>query len=298
MGGVNSVMARQVLGKGLRALLDRQNADAAPAPGGERVTMARVEEISPSPFQPRRSFRQEQIDELAASIRERGLVQPLVVRRVEGRLELIAGERRLRAVASLGHQEVKVIVMEASDQEVAEITLIENLQREDLTPLEEAEQYRLLQVRFKMKQEEIARHVGKSRAVVANMVRLLDLAPEVRNMLENAEVTVGHAKVLLQLKDANQQTLAAHRVALRGLTVRQTEQLVRRMLNPEQESPGATPRELPEAYEKLRRQLTKRLGAEVSISLKGKRGGVIEIPYGSDEELTRVLAVFGMEAQL
>ena len=258
--------------------------------------MARVEEIASSPFQPRRTFRKEQIDELAASIRERGLVQPLVVRRVEGgKLELIAGERRLRAVAGLGQAEVKVIVMEATDQEVAEITLIENLQREDLSALEEAEQYRLLQTRFKMKQEEIARHVGKSRAVVANMVRLLELAPEVRDMLERSELTVGHAKVLLQIKDAESQTLAAHRVVLRGLTVRQTEQLVRRMLNPEPPTPEP---ELPKAYEKLCRQLSGMLGANVSISLKGKKGGVIEIPYSGEDELKSVLEAMGIKISL
>ena len=293
----NITMARQALGTGLNALLARQKTGAAPSrQDSERVVMARVDEIAPSPFQPRRTFPQEQIDELAASIRERGLVQPLVVRRVEGgKLELIAGERRLRAVAGLGQAEVKVIVMEATDQEVAEITLIENLQREDLSALEEAEQYRLLQTRFKMKQEEIARHVGKSRAVVANMVRLLELAPEVRDMLERSELTVGHAKVLLQIKDAESQTLAAHRVVLRGLTVRQTEQLVRRMLNPEPPTPEP---ELPKAYEKLCRQLSGMLGANVSISLKGKKGGVIEIPYSGEDELKSVLEAMGIKISL
>lgn len=258
--------------------------------------MAKVDAIATSPFQPRRTFRKEQIDELAASIRERGLVQPLVVRRVDGKLELIAGERRLRAVSSLGHKEVKVVVMEATDQEVAEITLIENLQREDLTPLEEAEQYRLLQTRFKMKQEEIARHVGKSRVAVANMVRLLELSPEVRDMLENSEITVGHAKVLLQLKDAEQQALAGRRVIVRGLTVRQTEQLVRNMLNPEPQ-PGSAAPALPKSYERVCRQLSKNLGAPVNITLKGKKGGVIEIPYSGEADLTRLLEIFGVTAR-
>ena len=264
----------------------------------ERVIMAKVEEISPSPFQPRRHFRKEQIDELAASIRERGLVQPLVVRRVEGKYELIAGERRLRAISSLGQSEVKVLVMEASDQEVAEITLIENLQREDLTPLEEAEQYKLLQTRFHMKQEVIARHVGKSRAVVANTVRLLDLAPEVRDMLENSEITVGHAKVLLQIKDGERQALAARRVVVRGLTVRQTEQLVRSMLNPEPPAPPAPQPSLPKSYEKVCRELSSNFGTQVNIALKGKSGGVIEIPYTGESELRRLLEIFGVTARI
>lgn len=292
-------MARKVLGKGFQALI-KQNDGTASAPAitvdDKRVIMAKVGEIQTSPFQPRRQFRKEQIEELAASIRERGLVQPLVVRLVDGKFELIAGERRLRAVSSLGHTEVKVVVMEATDQEVAEITLIENLQREDLTPLEEAEQYRLLQTRFHMKQEVIAKHVGKSRAVVANMVRLLDLAPEVRDMLNNGEITVGHAKVLLQLKENDQQALAARRVVVRGLTVRQTEQLVRSALNPE---PQETPRhvELPKGYDKVCRQLSHNLGANVSITLKGKKGGVIEIPYEGETELTRLLEIFGVTAR-
>ena len=288
-------MARKALGKGLDALMAQhknKTTSFTATVDDDRVIMAKVAEIETSPFQPRRQFPREQIEELAASIRERGLVQPLVVRRVKGKLELIAGERRLRAVASLGQKEVKVIVMEATDQEVAEITLIENLQREDLSPLEEAEQYRLLQTRFQMKQEVIARHVGKSRAVVANMVRLLELVPEVREMLENKEITVGHAKVLLKLKDAEQQELAGRRVVLRGLTVRQTEQLVRKMMNPEPLAP-APPVALPSEYEQACRQLTKSLGAEVRISMKGKNGGVIEIPYSGEKEFARLLKLLG-----
>ena len=147
-------MARQVLGKGLSALIQQNQISASLTQqmnDEKRVIVANVSEIQLSPFQPRHTFKDEQIQELAKSIRERGLVQPLVVRRVEGKFELIAGERRLRAVKSLGHKEVKVVVMKATDQEVAEITLIENLQREDLTPLEEAHQYHLLQTRFKLK---------------------------------------------------------------------------------------------------------------------------------------------------
>lgn len=294
-------MPRKALGKGLSALLQQQETGEGPASSismdDKRIIMAKVEEITPSPFQPRRQFRKEQIAELAASIRERGLVQPLVVRRVDGKFELIAGERRLRAVSSLGQKEVKVLVMEASDQEVAEITLIENLQREDLTPLEEAEQYKLLQTRFHMKQEVIARHVGKSRAVIANMVRLLDLAPEVRDMLENSEVTVGHAKVLLQIKDGEQQALAARRVVVRGLTVRQTEQLVRSMLNPEPPPPAPQPT-LPKSYEKVCRELSRNFGTQVNIALKGKKGGVIEIPYTGESELKRLLEIFGVTARI
>ena len=183
-------MARQALGKGLGALIMKKQGGEAPVnvvADGDRVIKANVKDIKASPFQPRRHFDPQLIEELAASIKERGLIQPLVVRKVDGHYELIAGERRLRAVTSLGMTTVKVVVHEASDQEVAELALIENLQRADLTPLEEAEQYRLLQERFGMKQETIAQHVGKSRAVIANMVRLLDLAPEVRDLLNQQQ---------------------------------------------------------------------------------------------------------------
>ncbi|MBQ4614492.1 MAG: ParB/RepB/Spo0J family partition protein [Akkermansia sp.] len=294
-------MARQALGKGLGALIKRNDArkdvpDTTEV-DSDRVLLAKTEEIHPSPFQPRRHFNEEQIAELADSIRERGLVQPLVVRRVDGKYELIAGERRLRAVRSLGLKEVKVVVMEASDQEVAEIALIENLQREDLTPLEEAEQYRLLQTKFGMKQEVIARHVGKSRTVVANMVRLLDLAEPVRGMLDKGAITVGHAKVLLQLKDDAQQEQAAARVARQGMTVRQTEQLVRSILNPTTKTPP-TEHELPEPYAQVCRQLSSDFGTRVNIALKGKSNGVIEIPYTGRDELVRILQMFGVNAPL
>ena len=264
---------------------------------GDRVILAKVNEIKASPFQPRRHFDEQQIEELAASIRERGLIQPLVVRKVNGSFELIAGERRLRAITKLGQTSVKVVVHEATDQEVAELALIENLQRADLTPLEEAEQYRLLQEKFGMKQETIAQHVGKSRAVVANMVRLLDLVPAVREMLESQQLTVGHAKVLLQLKDAHQQIMAAQRILRSTLTVRQTEQLVRNLLNPTVPPPREEP-QLPEAYARVCSQLSQDFGTKVNIAMKGKSSGVIEIPYAGREELVRILQIFGISESI
>ncbi|MDO5450516.1 MAG: ParB/RepB/Spo0J family partition protein [Akkermansia sp.] len=294
-------MSKPALGKGLGALIAKKNDLPAALSGkvdGESVIQALVSEIATCPFQPRRHFNEQQIAELAESIRERGLVQPLVVRKVDGKYELIAGERRLRAVKKLGMKQVKVVLFEATDQEVAEIALIENLQREDLTPLEEAEQYRLLQHKFGMKQEVIAKHVGKSRAVVANMVRLLDLVADVRDMLENNKITVGHAKVLLQLKDSDQQLQAANRVERQGLTVRQTEQLVRSILNPAPAPEPAPAPALPAPVAKACKQLARNLGAEVSISMKGKSGGVIQIPYAGQEDLERLLQAMGISAKL
>ncbi len=296
------IMSRQALGKGLGALIKKTEARAAAAAENavdeSRIIMAKVDEIEPSPFQPRRIFNREQIAELADSIRERGLVQPLVVRRVNGKYELIAGERRLRAVRSLGHTEVKVVMMEATDREVAELALIENLQREDLSPLEEAEQYRLLQTRFGMKQEVIAQHVGKSRTVVANMVRLLELSATARELLEKNAISVGHAKVLLQLKDESTQANAATRVARQGLTVRQTEQLVKDILSPDPTRPAIVPKTLPAAYESVCQQLSQDFGTRVNISLKGKSNGTIEISYAGRDELVRILQLFGVNAPL
>ncbi len=301
-------MARQALGKGLGALLNKKQSlnttsAADVIQDGEQVLLVPVSEVVASPFQPRRRFDEEQIAELAESIRESGLIQPLVVRRVNDKYELIAGERRLRAVTRLGQAEVRVVVHEATDREVAELTLIENLQRADLTPLEEAEQYHLLQTRFGMKQELIARHVGKSRVVVANMVRLLDLSAVARELLDAKAITVGHAKVLLQLKDEEQQTTAAQKVAEKGLTVRQTEQLVRDLLTPpraEQPEQPATPaksRALPEPYVQVCKQLSADFGTDVSINLKGKNNGIIEISYAGREELVRILQMFGINAR-
>lgn len=294
-------MARQALGKGLGALIkktEQRNTESSTEEviDESRVIVANPEEILASPFQPRRHFNEEQIRELAESIRERGLIQPLIVRKIDGKYELIAGERRLRAIRSLGMNEVRIVVKDATDLEVAELTLIENLQREDLTPLEEAEQYRLLQTRFGMSQEVIARHVGKSRAGIANMVRLLDLAEPVRDMLETARISVGHAKVLLQLKEESSQITAATRVAEHGLTVRQTEQLVKSLLNPELPKPVTTPKALPAAYEQVCQQLSRDFGTKVNISLKGKNNGVIEIPYIGKDELIRILQIFGVNA--
>lgn len=294
-------MARQALGKGLGALIkktEKRNTETATEEMVDegRVIVAKPDQILASPFQPRRHFNEEQIRELADSIRERGLIQPLIVRKIDDKYELIAGERRLRAIRSLGLDEVRIVVKEATDLEVAELTLIENLQREDLTPLEEAEQYRLLQTRFGMSQEVIARHVGKSRAGIANMVRLLDLAEPVREMLETARISVGHAKVLLQLKEESSQITAATRVAEHGLTVRQTEQLVKSLLNPELPKPVTTPKVLPAAYEQVCQQLSRDFGTKVNISLKGKNNGVIEIPYIGKDELIRILQIFGVNA--
>ena len=190
--------------------------------------MARAQ-IVPSPLQPRKTFRPEALAEMVESIRERGVIQPLIVREVAGKFELIAGERRWRASEEAGVATLPVIVRQASDREVLELALIENLQRADLSPIEEAEAYARLIHDFSLTQEEVARQVGKGRAVVANAVRLLTLPPQVRAWLGSGDLSVGHAKVLLGLDSAEEQTLAAEKIRKDNLTVRATERLVESM---------------------------------------------------------------------
>lgn len=303
---MNRIMARQALGKGLGALLNKQRSETGKSASSlatvtpddaEFIISVKAAELVACPFQPRRHFDEAQIAELASSIRERGLIQPIVVRRVDGKYEIIAGERRLRAVRSLGLDEIQVIVREATDLEVAELSLIENLQRANLTPLEEADQYKILQMKFNLKQEVIAKHVGKTRSVVANMIRLLDLEPSVRELLNATEISVGHAKVLLQLKDPETQVDVAQRVAMHKLTVRKTEELVKAKLNPALKEPKL-PVVLPAPYVKVCKRLTKDFGTPVNIAMKGKNNGVIEIPYGGKEELERILQIFGITTPL
>lgn len=299
-------MARQALGKGLGALLNKQKNETGKTASSlvsitpsdaDSILSVKAAELVACPFQPRRHFDETQIAELAGSIKERGLIQPIVVRRVEDKYEIIAGERRLRAVRSLGLDEIQVIVREASDLEVAELSLIENLQRANLTPLEEADQYRILQKKFNLKQDVIAKHVGKTRSVVANMIRLLDLEPAVRGMLNRQDISVGHAKVLLQLKDPEMQVGVAERVIAHKLTVRKTEDLVRAKLNPAVKEPKL-PVVLPAPYVKVCKKLSKDFGSNVNISLKGKNNGVIEIPYVGKEDLERILQIFGITTPL
>src|SRR5438105_15363936 len=233
-------MAKPALGRGLGALLggttrpataptEAPGTQPAHVPPGERVERVPLNRIHPCPFQPRKAFSAETLRELADSIKEQGIVQPLIVRERNGHLELIAGERRWRAAQLLGLKEVPVILRKAEDRAVLELALIENLQREDLNPIEEAQGYAQLIERFQLTQEEVATKVGKSRTVVANALRLLKLAPAIQDHIRQGELSVGHAKVILGLAGENLQKLSAERILKEGLNVRQTEVLVARL---------------------------------------------------------------------
>src|SRR5215471_7240739 len=224
-------MPKTGLGKGLGALIGTRPAavreDVDP---GERIKQVQLSSIIPSPLQPRKNFAPDALQELVDSIRQHGIIQPLIVRQVDGRHELIAGERRWRAAQEIGLGEVPVIIRTATDLEVLELSLIENLQRTDLNPIEEAQGYARLADEFSMKQEEIAVKVGRSRAAVANAMRLLDLHPQIQTWVAQDLVSVGHAKVLLGVKAAEEQLKFAETILRRNYSVRQTERMLTRHL--------------------------------------------------------------------
>src|SRR5256886_1082237 len=230
-----SAMAKMALGKGLSALIAAQPAPAPavaalPDDHSEKIWQISLDGITPSPLQPRKEFGTDALSELVESIRQHGIIQPLIVRKVDGRHELIAGERRWRAALAAGLAEVPVIIRTADDRDVLELSLIENLQRADLNPIEEAQGYARLAGEFGMRQEEIAQKVGRSRAAVANAMRLLDLHAQVQTWLTQDLISVGHAKVLLALKAPEEQLAVAETVLRRSATVRATERLVARQL--------------------------------------------------------------------
>ena len=271
----------------------------APTPADPQNQVQRVllDRVRPCPFQPRKDFPPESLRELADSIKEQGIVQPLIVREREGHLELIAGERRWRAAQLLGLAEVPVIVRQADDRAVLELALIENLQRENLNPLEEAQGYAQLISQFQLTQEEVATKVGKSRAVVANSLRLLKLPPELQGYLRDGRLSVGHAKVILGLAAEKHQKHAAERILRDGLNVRQTEALVAHLQAREGSTQPRTPPLTSKAKDthvaNLENQLRERLGTKVNLRYaQGK--GALEITFFSDAELERILGILGV----
>jgi ParB family chromosome partitioning protein len=298
-------MAKAALGKGLGALISAPTAVsgvsrlpplAQPAPG-DVVNRVTLDQIVPSPLQPRTEFQTEQLTELMESIREHGIIQPLIVRRVNGKLELIAGERRFRASRELGLKEVPVIVREASDKDVLEMALIENLQREGLNPIEEALAYSRLAKDFSMRQEDIAQRVGKNRATVANTMRLLDLPQNVRDLLVSSKLSTGHAKVLLMLKKQEEQERVALQIITKGLTVRAAEKVIDAILHPPlPPKPKPTETEFARAIEAVEQKLIQHLTTNVSIQHAEKKGR-IEIDYYGAEDLNRILALLGVEEE-
>ena len=306
-------MAKPALGRGLGALLGGNpvtkphvpaaDPTAIPQPAfpaaepRDSVKRVALDRIVPCPFQPRKDFPPESLRELADSIREQGIVQPLIVRERNGHLELIAGERRWRAAQLAGLSDVPVILRQADDRAVLELALIENLQRENLNPVEEAQGYAQLIEQFQLTQELVAAKVGKSRAVVANALRLLKLAAELQAYLRDGRLSVGHAKAILGLAGDQQQRYAAARVLKDGLNVRQTETLVALLREREQttatKSAPVAPHNRDAHVLSLENRLRERLGTKIHLRYaQGK--GALEITFFSDAELERILQILGL----
>jgi len=277
---------RTGLGKGLDALIPGGDAETRTVVAGG-VQQASVESIARNPRQPRVQFDAGEIEELAASIREHGIIQPLIVSPGRGgNFTLIAGERRLQAAKRAGLKTVPIIVRQASDRQLLELALIENIQRADLGPLEEAEAYQHLVQDFGLSQEQVAERVGKSRVAVTNTLRLLGLSAKVKQALVDKHIAEGHARALLGLTSAKAQEAALQTVLKLGMSVRQTEGLVRRMGG---EKPKAKPKpRVPADVLDVERKLRSSLGTKVVLK-HGKKGGAVTIYYYSDEELDTLL---------
>lgn len=283
---------RKRLGRGLGALLGE---DYLQPSEGVEVRSLPVMAISPNPFQPRREFNEEELGDLRRSIRENGLLQPLVVRPTaegDGRYELVAGERRLRCIAELGWKEVPAVVRAVDDRTLLVLALVENIQREALNPIEEAEGFRVLGEEFELTQAEIAAAVGRSRPAVANSLRLLRLPPSVRRMLEDGTLSMGHVRALLGVEDPARQGELARRAATEGWTVRQMEARTRGARRAE---PPTRPRPEGRASDPvagaLQEELRRALGTRAVLRVDKNGAGAIEIPFRSVEDFERLFEI-------
>jgi len=276
------MVQRKALGKGLGALIPELPEKPEGRPEG--MILVDLDEIRPNPLQPRRIFNQEKIEELAGSIRENGILQPLIVKKAREGFELIAGERRWRAAQKAGLAKVPIIVKEVGDKSRLELSLIENIQREDLNVIEEAEAYQKLVDEFGYTQDLIAQRVGKGRTSITNALRLLKLNRKIKDDLMQDKINMGHARAYLGLDSAAQQVEAHAQVVKKQLSVRQTEQLVKRMKSG---APAPLPAPSGSEHEFMLHELRKILGTKVSIRQKGKRGKLI-IEFYSPGELERI----------
>lgn len=273
------------LGKGMGALLP------VVEDHGKKYFSCPIEEIKPNKEQPRKTFVNEKLEELAASIREKGIIQPLVVLKKGDHYEIIAGERRWRAAQKAGLREVPVVIQDVSEETALEMALIENIQREDLNAVEEAEAYQALLQRFTLSQEELAKRVGKERSTIANALRLLRLPVEIKRDVAEDRITMGHARALLTLEDPEEQKSARDEIVRGRLSVRETEALVKRKKNkvaakPKKQAEDADQRDLVE-------RMQRHFAAKVAIKRSG-RGGKLEISFADLKELTRIVEILNL----
>jgi len=284
-------MTRRVLGRGLGALIPQKTPEtpphAAAAPQGGLLQLD-IEKIVPSPHQPRKEFAADKLEELSASISARGLIQPVIVRPLgDGRYELIAGERRWRAAGQAGLVKIPAVVRNAESAEAMELALIENIQRENLNPIETARAYQHIAEMFDFSHEEIAAKVGKDRTSITNLLRLLNLPQEIQGDVASGALTMGHARALLGIDGREAQLAARTAVLAKGMSVRETELFVKRLSGPRRKNPGIETKN--NIYIKeLENSIRSALGTKVMIRHRGK-GGVIELHYYSVEELDRLV---------
>jgi ParB family chromosome partitioning protein len=269
---------KTALGKGLDALIPDK---------GEEVVYIEIDRLRRGKLQPRKFFDEKALKELSASIRERGILQPIIVSRTgDGTFALITGERRWRAASLLGLKKIPALIKNVASKDSLEIALIENIQREDLNPIEAAEAFSRLIKEFKLTQDELADKVGKERATITNYIRLLKLPDEIKTMVYNGSLSMGHARALLALEGRALQVETARKIIRKGLSVREAELLAKRKPQP----PKSGKKKDPEIVS-LEEKLIKNLGTKVRILHKGKKGGKLEIEYYSLEELERLLEI-------
>ena len=273
-------MAARGLGKGLDSLIPKAISEPSKQEKEEKKaeTMVKITMVEPNGGQPRKNFDEDSLMELAESIKQFGLLQPILVQDKKGHYEIIAGERRWRAAKIAGLKEIPVIIKELTDQEVVEISLIENIQRENLNPIEEAQAYKRLLTEFNLKQDEVAERVSKSRTAVTNSMRLLKLCDEVQQMVVNEMLTTGHARALLAIEDPEEQYRIAQKVFDEKLSVREVEKLVKKLNKPEKPKKKEN-ESLAIIYQNLEEKLKESLGRKVSISSRENGNGKIEIEF-------------------
>ncbi len=275
---------KNALGKGLGAIFTDLVDDSS---GKPTFLMCGIEELSPNRYQPRKEFDGDEENNLVASIKKNGIIQPIIVRKSNSGYEIIAGERRWRAAQAAGLKDVPIIIRDAEDIDIAELSLIENIQREELNPVEEAEAYQTLVSKFKLSQEEISSRVGKDRTTIANFMRLLRLPPEAKDALAKKTISTGHGRSLLSLNSKDQQMATLKEILRKKLSVRETERLVKRLSSPEGKK--KKPQKSSNLLD-IEGKLARKFMTKVNIR-PSKRGGTIEIRFVSNEDLDRLLTI-------
>lgn len=293
------------LGKGLDLLIPDAVGEAkakketaeSPSPdkseNNAQETLVKITQVEPNRKQPRKNFDEDSLQELSDSIKQVGLIQPILVQDRKDHYEIIAGERRWRAAKMAGLKEVPVIIRDYSEQEIMEISLIENIQREDLNPIEEAQAYKRLLEEFHLKQDEVAERVSKSRTAVTNSMRLLKLGEKVQQMVIDEMISTGHARALLAVEDQEEQYELAQKIFDEKLSVREVEKLVKNLHKPEKEKKKPENQTMQLIYQDIEDKLKQRLSTKVTVTPKGEGSGKIEIEFYNHEDLDRLLDIIG-----